>query len=120
MYTTLAQGKMDLENATAEDLAAVRDALTQFYIDSGVDEATANAEALKQMGLSQEQYNQMVADSSENNSKNLTDGAKKGVDNVKKLFHNLIANLKNVFANLGNAIKSIFTGDWSSIGTYMS
>lgn len=120
LYTALAQGKVDLENASAADLSAMRSNLVQFYIDSGLDEAAANAEALKQMGLSQEEYNKMVADSTENNSKNMTEGAKKGVDNIKKLFYNLITNLKNVFANLGNAIKSIFKGDWSSIGTYMT
>ena len=120
LYTALAQGKVDLEIASAADLSAMRSNLVQFYIDSGLDEAAANAEALKQMGLSQEEYNKMVADSTENNSKNMTEGAKKGVDNIKKLFYNLITNLKNVFANLGNAIKSIFKGDWSSIGTYMT
>ena len=120
MYTSLAEGKMNLEGATAENLAEVRKNLTQFYIDSGVDEATANAEALKQMGLSQEEYNKLVADSSETNSKNMTDSVKNAVDNVKKLFYNLLANLKNVFSNLGKAIKAIFTGDWDSISGYIT
>jgi hypothetical protein len=120
MYTSLAEGKMNLEGATAENLAEVRKNLTQFYIDSGVDEATANAEALKQMGLSQEEYNKLVADSSETNSKNMTDSVKTAVDNVKKLFHNLVANLKNIFNNLGDAIKAILSGDVDAFKSYIS
>jgi hypothetical protein len=65
MYKTLKEGEMNLENATAEDLVAVRGNLVQFYIDSGMDEVTANAMALEAMGLDQESYNSMIADSTE-------------------------------------------------------
>jgi hypothetical protein len=51
MYKSLKEGEMNLENATAEDLVAVRSNLVQFYIDSGLDEVTANSMALESMGL---------------------------------------------------------------------
>jgi hypothetical protein len=57
----LEQGKVDYSNASADAIAQTRQNLTQFYIDSGYDEVEANNLALNQMGLSQGQYNELVA-----------------------------------------------------------
>jgi hypothetical protein len=64
------------------------------------------------MGLSQEQYNDLVADSSEDNASNLINSTMTGVQKVKTLFSNLVSNLSGVFSNLGAAIGALFTGNW--------
>ena len=120
MYKTLAEGKMDIENASAEDLIAVRANLAQFYIDSGVDEATANAEALKAMGLDQAEYNKLVATATEENANNVVDGTQKTVQNIKTMFHTLLENLKTVFKAIGEGIAAFFKGetyDWSNVSS---
>jgi hypothetical protein len=120
LYETMAEGKIDIENASAADLAEVRQNLTDFYIESGVDEVNANKLALDAMGLDQETYNKLIADSSEENADNLINSANTGVEKVKTIFSNFVSNLKNVFSNLGKGIKALFTGDWESIGGYFS
>lgn len=120
IFESLAKGKINLEKASAEDLVAVRSALTQFYIDSGLDEVNANTKALSDMGLSQEQYSKLVADFSEDNATNMTDSAKESATNVMKVFKQLGQNLKNVFINIGKAIWSVMTFDFNSAQTLFS
>lgn len=120
IFTSMKNGEINLEKASAADLTAVRDSLTQFYIDSGMDEVNANKKALEDMGLSQEEYNKLIADSSEQNSQNLTDGFKKGFSKVTEMLTTFVTRLKNVFSSIGEGIKAIFTGDWSSIGTHFT
>jgi len=76
--------------------------------------------ALEQMGLTQEQYNQLIADSTEANAKDMATGAQSGAEATRKTYSSLASKLKDVFSNIGKAIKAVFTGDWDSIGGYFS
>lgn len=120
LITAVEQGKLDLDTASAEALANTRAQLTQFYIDSGYDEAEANALALEQMGISQEDYNAKVGEYAQANATNMVNSAAVGAEQTRSLFSKMVERLKGVFTNLGKAIKAIFTGDWSSISGYMT
>ena len=120
LIAAIEEGKVDYSNASAESIAKTRSNLTQFYIDSGYDEVAANQMALEQMGLTQEQYNDLIAQSTEANAKDMATGAQSGAEAMRKTYSSLAQKLKDVFANIGKAIKAIFTGDWDSIGDYFS
>ena len=120
LVAAIEEGKVDYNNASAESIASTRQNLTQFYIDSGYDEVAANQMALEQMGLTQEQYNQLVADSTEANAKDMATGAQSGAEATRKTYSSLAQKLKDVFSNIGKAIKAVFTGNWDDIGGYFS
>ena len=120
LVAAIEEGKVDYNNASAESIASTRQNLTQFYIDSGYDEVAANQMALEQMGLTQEQYNQLIADSTEANAKDMAAGAQSGAEATRKTYSSLAQKLKDVFSNIGQAIKAVFTGNWDDIGGYFS
>jgi phenylalanyl-tRNA synthetase alpha subunit len=76
----LAEGKLELENVSAQYLTDLRKNLTQYFLDLGMDEVTANAAALETMGVNEEEYSQLVADACETNATNMTYAAEDGAN----------------------------------------
>lgn len=57
---SLTEGKMNLEHASADYVQELRNRLTQILINLGLEETEANAEALKVMGLDEEEYQNLL------------------------------------------------------------
>lgn len=76
----LAEGKMLLEDTSAQYLTDLRANLTKYFIDLGLDEVAANKAALETMGLNEQTYSDMVANACETNATNMTYAAEDGAN----------------------------------------
>ena len=107
----LAQGKLDLENASAQYLTELRTNLTQYFIDLGLDETTANAAALDTMGLNEEEYAKLVADKCETNALNMQQSAEDGANAQVASLGQLVERWQNFASflvnNIGKVLKDI-------------
>lgn len=126
----LAEGKREIEGTSAEYLTTMRTNLTDYFLELGMDEVQANAAALETMGLNEETYAQMVADSCEAQAENMAyaseDGANAQMDGLSQLTERwknfgsyLINNIGSVLAELGKAlldpnytVKDVFNKLW--------
>jgi hypothetical protein len=73
-----AVGKEGLEKASAEYLSELRGNLTQYYIDSGMDEVAAQKAALDTMGLNETEYSELVANATKRNAENQIESSEQG------------------------------------------
>lgn len=123
-----AQGKQQLENVSAEYLADMRKKLVKYYIDLGVDEQEANANALKTMGLNEEEYTDLVAKASAKNAENQNKAAKDGGKSQATVLSKLAEKWKSftkILKRVASAVKAALTGKdvkeaWGSIDTDVS
>ena len=117
------QGKAALENTSAEYLSNLRKGLTQEFIDLGADEQTANAEALRAMGLNEEEYSELISAAAEKNAQNQMDSAKDGAKSQSKALSWLAQQWKKfttLLKKVAAAVKAALTGKdvseaWASI-----
>ena len=115
-----AMGKEALENASAEYLAETRDALTQYYIDLGLDEVAAQKAALDTMGLNETEYSTLVANASSRNAENQIKSAEQGASGQASALSKLWTKVKDWASAVGNLFKNVWgalTGkvEWSDV-----
>ena len=107
----LAQGKLDLEDTSAEYLTTLRSNLTQYYMDLGLDEVAANAAALETMNMNEEEYSKAVANACETNATNVgqsaEDGANAQVDALGQLVQKWQSFGTYLKDNIGSILKEI-------------
>ena len=123
-----AQGKQQLENVSAEYLADMRKKLVKYYMDLGVDEQEANANALKTMGLNEQEYTDLVAKASAKNAENQNKAAKDGGKSQATVLSKLAEKWKSfttILKRVASAVKAALTGKdvkeaWGSIDTDVS
>lgn len=115
-----AVGKEQLENASAEYLAETRDALTQYYIDCGLDEVAAQKAALDTMGLNETEYSELVANAHTRNAENQIASAEQGASGMAGALSKLWNKVKEWASAVGNLFKNVWgalTGkvEWSEV-----
>ncbi len=115
-----AVGKEQLENASAEYLAETRDALTQYYIDLGLDEVAAQKAALDTMGLNETEYSELVANAHTRNAENQIASAEQGASGMAGALSKLWNKVKEWASAVGNLFKNVWgalTGkvEWSEV-----
>ena len=120
LATTMADGKMKLEGASAEYLAETREKLTQYYIDNGLDQVAADKAALDSMGLNQQEYSKLVAGASSRNAENMIKSTEQGATGMVSIFSKMWDKLKNFWGNMGKAagnIIKVFRGEatWDDV-----
>lgn len=113
-------GKEQLETASAEYLAETRDKLTQYYIDSGLDEVSAQKAALNTMGLNQKEYSTLVAEAHSRNAENQIASSEQGATGMLAALKKLWEKVKNWGKAVGNLFKNVWgalTGKvkWSEV-----
>lgn len=102
----LEQGKVDISKMSNEQIANMAQQLTQYQIDCGVDEATAQKNTLEAMGLNEEQYAQIVADVSETNAKKMTESSAEGAKNSISALEKLSLSIQAIGNNIKEAFKA--------------
>ena len=107
----MAEGKIDLENTSAQYLTELRTNLTQYFIDLGLDETTANAAALETMGVNEEEYSQLVADACKKNAENMEQSSEDGANAQVATLGQLVQRWRNfvtfLVTNVGTVLKDI-------------
>lgn len=106
----MAEGEMKLDGASKEYLQETRANLTQFYIDSGVDEVNANKLALETMGYNEEQYSEAVANAASRNAENQAEGAEQGANKTVKVLKSLKERFTSFFSGIGQGWKLLLEG----------
>ena len=115
-----AVGKEQLESASAEYLAETRDALTQYYMDLGLDEVAAQKAALDTMGLNEIEYSELVANAHSRNAENQIESAEQGATGMLGALSKLWNKIKEWGQTVGNLFKNVWgalTGkvEWSEV-----
>ena len=103
---------VNLETITAEQMMNIKQKLTQYYIDSGMDEVKANQAALTQMGVDQETYNTYTATLIEDTASDMIGNFNAAAEGSYRAFSNLWERIKSVFKNIGDAIDALISGNW--------
>ena len=115
-----AVGKEQLANASTEFLAEQRERLVDYYINSGLDEVAANKAALNTMGLNEEEYSELVANSYSRNAANQIKSAEQGASGQSSVLGKLWGKIKDWASRVGNLFKNVWgalTGQvqWSDV-----
>ena len=115
-----AVGKEQLANASTEFLAEQRERLVNYYIDSGLDEVAANKAALNTMGLNEEEYSELVANSYSRNAANQIKSAEQGASGQSSVLGKLWNKVRDWASKVGNLFKNVWgalTGkvQWSDV-----
>ena len=111
----LAEGKMNLEDVSNKYLVDLRTNLTDYYAQCGFDEVEANRKALETMGLNEQEYSDLVAQSCTTNVKNIGDSADEGAQfqlkGIKKVWNKwtefgsyIKNNIGQLLSDLGDAV----------------
>ena len=108
----MALSGVKLEEITAEQMMSIKQKLTQYYIDCGMDEVNANQAALKQMGIDQDTYNSFVGES----MSGMITTADSAAEGTYRAFSNLWERVKSIFKNLKEAWQALWKGDFESFG----
>lgn len=115
----LEQGKVDISKMSNEQIANMAQQLTQYQIDCGIDEATAQKNTLEAMGLNEEQYAKIVADVSETNAKNMTESSAEGAKNSISALEKLSLSIQAIGNNIKEAFKAFldptYEADYKSV-----
>ena len=108
----MALAGVNMEQITAEQMMSIKQKLTQYYIDCGMDEVSANQAALKQMNIDQNDYNSFIGESYSGMIQS-ADGAAQG---TYRAFSNVWEQIKCIFKNLKEAWQALWKGDFESFG----
>ena len=102
-------GQITGENDGSHKIADIRKNLTQYLIDLGVEEQTANATAMELMAGNVSEYDRVVSDVSENVDNNLSGAIQNAGTNIARQAKNMIDNLFKIgkqASNTGEIIAS--------------
>lgn len=106
-YRNSEQGKIDISEMSKEEIAKLGKQLTDYQVDLGVDEVTAQKNALETMGLNQDEYSRIVAEVSQKNAKNVVDSTNEGAEKGTETLSKFSISWKNLAYNVGEVAKKI-------------
>ena len=107
-------GKENLENASVEYLSELRENLTKYYADLGMDETKANTAALKTMGVNEEEYSDLVAQASQKNAENQKKSSEEGGRSQASVLNQLAqkwSKFTSILKKIGASVKAALTGE---------
>lgn len=113
----LAQGEMDLTKEQIEKISGARAALTQYLIDSGKDEKTANEAVLAAMGGDMDTYQSLVGDAGLNIAQDLAAAYASAANSSATNTSSMISNFNDVIIAAKNASAAIATGQGNTKDT---
>lgn len=113
----LAQGEMDLTKEQIEKISGARAALTQYLIDSGKDEKTANEAVLAAMSGDMDTYQSLVGDAGLNIAQDLAAAYASAANSSATNTSSMISNFNDVIIAAKNASAAIATGQGNTKDT---
>lgn len=107
----LLEGKMNNEEVSAKYLVNLRKNLTDYFIDSGLDEVAANKAALETMNMNEQEYSEAVADACETNAQNVAYAAEDGANAQGDALTQMVERWRNfgtyLLENIGPLLRDI-------------
>ena len=100
----LAQGKMNLEDVTAQYLVDTRKNLTDYFVNSGLDEVAANKAALETMNMNEQEYSKAVADAASKNAENVSKSSEEGANAQQDALTQIVGRWGNFATYIKNNI----------------
>ena len=107
----LLEGKMNNEEVSAKYLVDLRKNLTDYFIDSGLDEVAANKAALETMNMNEQEYSKAVAEACETNAQNVAYAAEDGANAQGDALTQMVERWRNfgtyLLENIGPLLRDI-------------
>ena len=134
----LAQGELKLEDVSAQYLVALKDSLTQHFIDKGYEEQEAHILALQAMGMNEQQYTERVAELANQQATDTADAASAGataqanaltavIQRYKDFATFLVNNVGKVLIEIGAAmldptksVGDVLSGYWDATAIHVT